>query len=116
MSRPQKPARELDPVETAEVPELFEDDSTFENYDGYTPIAVTEGDTFRIELTLPFSENSQTHWVKTASEIAVLPGETADDTADRAQEIALGLLFNTADRYKAILQQRRADQIASRNS
>ena len=81
----------------------------------YMPLAITPGDTIKVELTLPVNFNGQTHWVKTGNEIAALPEETADDTCDRATDIALGTLFNAADRFKAILTARREQELADRN-
>lgn len=79
----------------------------------YIPMEV--GDTIKIELSLPFttpfSPNNTSYWVKVGNEVSVLPGESADEAADRAQEIALGTLFNTADRYRAILTQRTRNTI-----
>jgi hypothetical protein len=100
MSRPVKPV------------EQFEE----EYIEEYEPIEVTVGDTFSVKLSHPFTFDSRQEWVTVEGVVSALPEETADDTADRVQEIALGLLFNTTDRYKAILQQRRDEEIASRNT
>ena len=90
------------------APEVQEEDE-------YTPLAITPGDAIKVELTMPVSFNGQTHWVKTGNEIAALPMETADDACDRATDIALGTLFNAADRFKAILTARREQELADRN-
>lgn len=103
-------SRKAAPIEVVPEVETLDEDYSFE------PIPMQPGDTLRIELTFPIPKNGQHLWVKVAPEIAALPGETAEDVLDRAQEIALSTLFSTADRFELIADERRKQQLADRTS
>lgn len=97
-------APEPDPIEVEE--------EAVEEFDAYP---TTPGDTYRVELTMPVSQNGQTYWVKVGEEIAALPGETADDASARASDIALINLFNTANQFEDLLEARRRNKFAATN-
>lgn len=76
-----------------------------EEYD-YEPIPVTPGDRFLLRISDNFVIGGQQKFVTAEADIHVLPEETADDTAARVQDAAMGLLFDTVDRYREYIQHR----------
>jgi len=79
----------------------------YDDDDVYTPIPISDGDKITVKVTHTFLVNGQTQWATAEANIAVLPEETSDEASERAQAIALGTAFQTAENLATIIDAKR---------